>query len=730
VVLLMRVTQKVHHLLIGAFVAVLTLLVSVVAHATSLQVSLVAPAGDQPRYVCVTYRSKTGCDPGAIPVENFKAQLKPHADTGALVVNPVSVFTLKTHGKDFIEGEGGKDEKCNNVPKGQVKSNAPEVEALNAMVPPAPLESECGTSGDASTCSPRVHLEHDAYIRCASDPDVSSSNAVVLLGLQGAGLSSITAIKLKGSIVSIDYTSVPNVTTDLQVSLEGGHYATQGGSIASGQVMISLTKWCQPIDVLLPRVADSSNAGLDLGYCGATRGGSTVGHRCQRRFRAGMRVFLPIGRNGEIKSITARILPTSPTTPSDTSAVCNSSDDPISSGSVSTFAARWTEEFPRAVDLRATYLRFEWTPDTSYPFVEHEVQCPLAHLVDAGLDCRSSPMMSGARLLRCDYRCTAITPIVLPTTVSFTVPKIGDQWREPLVRVSDELSGYTDSGHRHLIVDMSHWAPRVSRIVGDRIESVELTPPSGKAARLGPEGRHFVVLDGVNSGETILFKLYGDREYAEAPVQVEAGQIRLPDVGKTSKQWSFGMMLGGGLEVPFANRFVGPVNDHVNVQPAGAIDASLRFKPAYKARPAQMSFETQFVGALSEMAYLALRAPGDVGPREAQTAMFARFALGAMPLVSIFQTVDIGFTPLGLGLGTPTRHEDLATVGRPSIYYAPYGLARLRFNRTFALELAARFNLFESTFLYQSDFRGSPHRTEFLTHSVFLQIGIRAWMLL
>jgi hypothetical protein len=619
-----------------------------------------------------------------------------------------------------------------------------------ALVAFAPRSAtECGARSDA--CIPRLrHTPGQDAMRCAwNGQSPPSGDRVAILSFTSDGLGHVDKVLYQGSGVSVYFVPAsPNVPQGtLRVSVAGGHYIpTDDAYPADGRITLYPSLRCHGFDIPLPSAAAADSSYVALRVCPEqARADVKNGSLCSRPWTLSVRVDLPASGRRLLKWISADLFDGKPTAP-DGDIACDPNEPPGPlPGSTASFRTSWTDDVPpETVRFRATAVNFRWKVDREYPLP----YCPDARLAATGT-CFSThfllPSSDG-----CSYRCSVdprgLEDLAFPAEIAFTAEAVGDEWTESLTRAGDVLSGHPDGEKRHFVVDFTLWdLPRVAETVGDRISTIELGAPSGKVSRLTPEASgHLLQLAGVNSGEVLTYRIYGERDYDEDHVTLVDGHLLIPPPSATAVQFTFGVFGGGGMAstpwVPFSSTSNPPVYDQILPRPLGAVELSIRYKPKQGAWPSRLlspraALELRADYLLSTMPYIALRTPDDLASRIASSALYSRYMIALLPMWSLLDTVEVGLTPLGLAAAGPLRGQDASTVGSTQgPIYAALASTRFGLTHSIALELNGRALFGEHMYGYSSQyqmnplFRGTPFRADYQIATLAFDLGIRAWI--
>ncbi len=254
-------------------------------------------------------------------------------------------------------------------------------------------------------------------------------------------------------------------------------------------------------------------------------------------------------------------------------------------------AATWLQQPPPEIALKPQEFPVLWRRDPL-----SAAACPgELSLPEVPLRCRPPTSKEGTPIPHapgddnvCQYSCVSVTPIDLPTAVAFqeNVPTqlsgesgaapIYNRWEARLLQPGDTLDGYLRPEQRFITLQHDAWRPKRDERKGDRITSIWIATPDGKAQSVATNTPRLFV-PGVSAGDHVTYRYFGDRLFETATAPVESGGIvKLKDPDQEyARGVQPGLAFWGGW------RHLGGAKDATEWNPVGGMELVLAV-PAWR----------------------------------------------------------------------------------------------------------------------------------------------------
>jgi hypothetical protein len=262
------------------------------------------------------------------------------------------------------------------------------------------------------------------------------------------------------------------------------------------------------------------------------------------------------------------------------------------------------------------------------------------------------------------------------------------------------------------------WSKRAKRD-DDRISYVEIVGPTGVKPVIKPESQR-VILPHARCGDTLAYRLHGDREYEWGTTQLTCGHLDLPSPELTATKATLGIMAGGGVlgslqrgyRRPYATAEVSMYWRPGRLRTVDASDPNDKLTEEDDTTgqgPRLPDYEFTLTYLFSNQPYEPLRTLDNAEDNRLGTVLYNRFLLSAYVLFFALDSVQLG-VGVGGGVGNVMIGDDKTRVGawRP-ILAAPAVRARYFITPRFAFTVTGRGVFFDRVYSHQTPdgFRGT-----------------------
>jgi hypothetical protein len=263
--------------------------------------------------------------------------------------------------------------------------------------------------------------------------------------------------------------------------------------------------------------------------------------------------------------------------------------DPGASRPRLTLEADWTDQPPSEIHLKARDFPVQWQRDPlSIDECPSQVSLPEVPLkCDYHLppDTKQPPGVrppSGDQKNVCYYQCVSPIPMDLPTKVTFDerIPSTDcdasacdsatNRWELPLLVPGETIDGYLPLEQRSINLRHFHWGDNRAARLGDRVTSIWIATPDGKAQYVGT-GTQRLLVPNVRAQDSVSYRYFGDRLFDTRTASVHSGGI--VELADPDTEYTRGVQ--PGLAFSGGWRHVGGARESTAWNPQGGVELAL-----------------------------------------------------------------------------------------------------------------------------------------------------------
>lgn len=518
------------------------------------------------------------------------------------------------------------------------------------------------------------------FLSCAHDS--GSGAGVVVVKLEAPPIFAgkrpavgVKSVQLEGTVASVELTGSLDDGAYVVAMVVGGTYLDSKQtalSSESGQIRLKLEPRCTTEAVQLRELTGE----VEVRLSGDNDGCS--GHQTTSVTGGLLRVRVPHVPDRYTLVVSAR-----------------------SAKPVREYSASWSPAHgPPDFQLRRTAISFEWKIDCRYPVLPGSTltACPKARLRASGTACDD-----GVRRERsCHYTCRAAegSGIDLPTVVHFDgTTGANETWTAILSHTGEALTDYVAPEYRKVRVRPWQWPD-------DEEATVRLRTTTGQVHPLGSRLSEpvYIPLASTGCNDALKLEVEGSRFYESPAVDVDQGELVLPEARALARRWSLGVAAHAGEGFVVSE-------DHEWIDtPWGYLGGVLSFDPW--SDPWQ--FEARLGIDVSQRKYLS-RFDFSNGIEQEESAdgraWYRRFPLvEALAAYQVAAGLAVG-PMLGVSWGHPMTTGDRDVVGGFDFAVSGAVVGQLDLSRALGLELIVRGLWGEELYRYDTDLTGGVERT-------------------
>lgn len=595
-----------------------------------------------------------------------------------------------------------------------------------------------------NACAPRFSVArrakgHEKYLRCAPNSvSVPAPPRVLVLDASFDAATTwwqLNLVSLVGNVVTLRFNNDPKAKEsrdELSVVVAGGHYVEGVSRTADrGRVSLQLVPRCHTREVRAPDpLPTAKDRHLKITVCTPNRRVT-----CRRQVDQSVTLMIPDAPAGARSRLKLAIAD-EPIFDDDEyeDEPCRDHTPPNAIGA---FETQWTSRAPPSeLVVKPVAFQVHWRVPCSYPYGA-ERECPAARLKDHGLAC--GPGSWSTRDGTCSYTCPGTNAGVLSFPANVVLSKGELSWTTTVHHAGETLED-TSRDERQYYLDLSSWGgeadiERLRRRRYDQVPEIEIDVPGGATHRFRPK-TGLIALPGAACDALLRYRFVGDRAYVDRDVAIEKGRVTLEPPEKSGRLFTVSVALGGGALIPsLAHPFTKDDDETygkgvVTPRIYGGVNISLRWR--YRAA-GWVSTEMRFGYLFAEQPYGPLHTQENNRSREIPTTEYSRYVLSIRPVFTPFRLADreLDIVPdaAALGIGRPLFERDSTNVGETLVFWSPSLALRWHVVRWGFFELGARFIYPERYFSYDTDFRGTPVRTQTTLGQTLIDLSIGATIL-